>query len=64
MIFSRVLLPDPLRPMIPTVWPRGNFERGVLHRLKIVKAGLVTKQLGEQLAQGIRALLDNPEALA
>ena len=41
-----------------------NFKRGILHCQKIVEAGLMAKQLGEQLAQSIGTLLDNPEALA
>src|SRR5271166_4876247 len=41
-----------------------DLERDVLDRIEIVVVGLVVEELGEQLAQGVRALLDDPETLS
>ena len=63
MIFSSVLLPEPLRPMMPSGLSAWNLERRILHRFEIVKAGVVAEHSGEQFAHRVRTLVDDAEAL-
>ena len=63
MIFSSVLLPGAVASDDSQRLAARNLERDVLHCFEIVKAGLMPEKLGKQLAQSIRTLLDDAEAL-